>query len=235
MLDSLTIVTHTHTDCRELWNPYFDSYEKFFNHNNHIVLINEFTEQIPHKQIVYSDTTKYSDRVLNTLVNVPTPYTLLDFEDMFLYDNVNVAELERIIEVMDHNSEIFYTRLIKSGIRSSREFQNNLFAMDAGDFLFSLTPTIWKPDQLCKLLHELQNLTIWELEVQGSALLSSRSVKALYYFDNSKTRGGHYDSTIYPHICSAILKGKWNLSEYSDVLLPIIQAYKINIDERGIC
>ena len=58
MLTDLTIVTHTHTDCKVLWAPYFDSYNNFFNHDKHIVLINEFSKEITCEQSLYSDITK---------------------------------------------------------------------------------------------------------------------------------------------------------------------------------
>lgn len=235
MVRDLTIVTHTHTDCKDLWDPYFDSYNKFFNHSNHIVLINQQRDEVEHKQVIYTDTDKYSSRLFNCLQNVKTTYILVDFEDMILYDTVEVDELSRIITVMDQHTELMYTRLIKSGITSVNYFDVNLFKMDDSDFLFSLTPTIWRTEKLFNVLAELQNLSIWDLEVQGSALLQTKNIQSLYYYNNSKARGGHYDSTIYPHICSAILKGKWNLSEYSQELLPIIQKYKIDINERGVC
>ena len=44
----------------------------------------------------------------------------------------------------------------------------------------------------------------------------------------------HYDSEIVPYIASALVKGKWNMSEYSKELIPLIDKYNININERGI-
>lgn len=235
MVNELTIVTHTHTDCKNLWSPYFDSYDVFFKHNKHIVLVNEFSHEIPYEQLIYSDTTKYSDRIIESLKTIKTKYVVIDFEDMFLYDKVNVDELNRIITIMTKHNEFLFTRLIKSGIKSHKHFDEKVFLMDNTDFLFSITPTIWRTNELLELLLELTNLSIWDLEINGCNLLKNKGVKSLYYFDNDKPRGGHYDSTIYPHICSAILKGKWNLSEYSDILTPIIEKYKINVNERGIC
>ena len=106
--------------------------------------------------------------------------------------------------------------------------------MDSSDFMFSITPTIWDKSALIAVLEQLQELSIWALEVDGDLLLKNKAVKALYYYDNDKTRGGHHDSKIYPHVCSAILKGKWNLSEYSDILNPIIKKYKIDVNEKGV-
>lgn len=234
MVNELTIVTHTHTDCKILWEPYFDSYDNFFKHDKHIVLVNEFSHEIPYEQLIYSDTTKYSNRIIESLKSIKTKYVMIDFEDMFLYDKVKVDELNRIITIMTKHNEFLFTRLIKSGIKSHKPFDEKLFLMGESDFLFSLTPTIWRTKDLLDLLSELTELSIWDLEINGCALLKNKGVKSLYYFDDDNPRGGHHDSTIYPHICSAILKGKWNLSEYPDILTPIIEKYKINVNERGI-
>jgi hypothetical protein len=206
-LNQLTIVTHTHTDCKTLWEPYFDSYAEFFNHDKHIVLINKASEEITNKQIVYSEKTNYSNRLLESLKTIKTNYVLISFEDMILYDKVQVEKVESIIELMNQNKDYFFTRLIKSGIISANPLQDNLFLMDSSDFMFSITPTIWNKSTLITVLEQLQELSIWALEIDGDLLLKNKAVKALYYYDNDKTRGGHHDSKIYPHVCSAILKG----------------------------
>lgn len=233
-IENLTILTHTHTECKDLWKPYFDSYFKFFNHNNHLVLINQLIEEIPHKQIIYSENEKYSNRLLRGLNSINTNYVLFDFEDMFLYDFVNINQIDKIINIMDNNNDLLFTRLIKSGIKSHSHFDNNLYNLTYFDFLFSITPTIWNRNMIIEFLSKLKNLNIWDLETNGDILLRNNNIKALYYYNNENRRGNHYDSSIYPHICSAILKGKWNIKEYSDILLPIIKKYNINIDERGI-
>lgn len=233
-IDDLTIITHTHTDCKTLWSPYFDSYYEFFNHKKHIVLINKFSDEITNNQIVYSDSTKYSNRLSDCLNDVNTNYILISFEDMILYDKVKVDELDNIIKIMSKNEDYLYTRLIKSGIKSNLGFKDNLYITDNSDFLFSITPTIWRKKDLLNLLKELQDLSIWDLEINGDFLFKTKGIKGLYYYNNDSVRGGHYNSSIYPHICSAIVKGRWNLTEYSDILLPIIKKYKININEKGI-
>lgn len=233
-LDDLTILTHTHSDCEILWSPYFDSYDCFFPHKNHIVLINNYSQRINKEQQVYKETLNYSDRIIQSLEKIKTNFVLLSFEDMILYDNVNIKEMENIIELMKNEKELFFTRLIKSGIRSKVSYKKNLFFLTKTDFLFSLTPTIWRKEQLLSLLQNLKDLNIWNLEIYGNNLMKNKELKALYYYNNEPPRGGHYDSSIYPHICSAILKGKWNMVEYSDILTPIIERYDINIYDKGI-
>ncbi len=233
-LNQLTILTHTHTDCKTLWDPYFDSYQEFFNDCEHIVLINKYSDNISNKQIIYSEETKYSNRLIEALNQIKTEYVLISFEDMILYDKVDTEKLSSIIDMMSTNEEYFFTRLIKSGIRSSSSLKDNLFLMNSSDFMFSITPTVWRRSMLLSALENLQHLSIWDLETNGDTLLKNNNIKSLYYYDNEKPRGGHHDSTIYPHICSAIVKGKWNMREYSEILSPIIKKYNIDINEKGV-
>lgn len=231
--DCLTIITHTHSECDVAWKPYFDSYKKYFDIKNHVVLIDKKTNLLTQKQIEYKNNLPYSNRILDCLKHIETEFVLLSFEDMFLYDNVKTNEIENIIHIMNNDTQIFFTRLIKSGIKSNILFKDNLFLLDKQDFLFSLTPTIWRVKTLKLILQDLKNLNIWNLEVNGDLYLKNNNYKSLYYYNNELPRGGHYDSSIYPHICSAILKGKWNITEYKDVLLPILNFYGININEKG--
>ena len=50
----------------------------------------------------------------------------------------------------------------------------------------------------------------------------------------SKKRGlFHYDSLVWPYIATAINKGKWNTSEYSQELDALSKEYNVNLSERG--
>ena len=57
----------------------------------------------------------------------------------------------------------------------------------------------------------------------------------MFFYNGEKKRGSHhYDSTIFPHIASASVKGKWNLSEYHNELSPLLEKYQINKNIRGV-
>ena len=45
----------------------------------------------------------------------------------------------------------------------------------------------------------------------------------------------HWDSKTFPYIATAIVKGKWNLSEYKQELGMILSSYKIDLGARGTC
>ena len=50
------------------------------------------------------------------------------------------------------------------------------------------------------------------------------------FVQNKDKRGKfHYDSSIYPYICTAVIKGKWNFKEYKKELFEIFYNKKFNI------
>jgi hypothetical protein len=65
--------------------------------------------------------------------------------------------------------------------------------------------------------------------------MSENKIKGLCHYDNEPKRGGnHYDSNVYPYIATALVKGKWIMSEYSNELTPILNSNNININKRGV-
>jgi hypothetical protein len=233
--EGLSILTHTHIDCKDIWPMYFDSYKKYYPEANHIVLVNESVEMIKVPQIIYDETVPYSSRLLKGLRQVKTKYVLISFEDMILYNEVDTKTLSNLIHELESDLNTFYIRLIKTGINSNEFYKNCLYKITNSDFLFSITPTIWRVDTLINLLETLPNLTVWDLEVNADRILRSKGINGFYYYNQENKRGSHhYDSSVYPHMCSAVLKGKWNLSEYAKELRPIIEEYKIDVNVRGV-
>ena len=84
--------------------------------------------------------------------------------------------------------------------------------------MFSIQPTICKSDKL-KDIFSLFDCNIWDFEKQVStACLHFKYFNCfMASTDQDKKRGlFHYDSNIFPYIATAIVKGKWNYSEYKN-------------------
>lgn len=229
MIDDLAILTHTHTDCKDLWNPYADSYKRFFP-QKHYYLSNR--QVLDEHTIVYSDSTKYSSRLLYGLSQINERFVIIDLEDMPLYGNVNESDIDNLLQYID---PIPFIRLLKSGVSGKdRDFipRDGLKWIKSNDLSFSITPTIWSRNYLINVLKSFPNLNPWELEVAAS----NAHHKGLYWYSKESKRGSaHYDSSLYPHICTAICKGKWNILEYKDELEEIFDKYSINPNIRGVC
>ena len=61
-------------------------------------------------------------------------------------------------------------------------------------------------------------------------------INGLYCYYNEPKRGSnHHDSSVFPYIATAIVKGKWNCLEYRKELEPIFKNYNIDRYLRGCC
>ena len=53
--------------------------------------------------------------------------------------------------------------------------------------------------------------------------LSFKHVSCFAYDQGNKRGRNHWDSNIYPYVATAVVKGKWNLNEYSHKLNTILK------------
>ena len=93
--------------------------------------------------------------------------------------------------------------------------------------------TIWRKDRFIELYNAAKQEKWFECEAYETACRNLR-IEGLYYYNNEPRRGGHHDSSIYPYIATAVVRGKWNLKEYRNELEPILQSFNIDPQERGI-
>ena len=103
------------------------------------------------------------------------------------------------------------------------------------NLMFSVQPTICNSDKL-KNIFSLFDCNIWDFENQVStACLHFKYINCFMASTSLDIKRGlfHYDSNIFPYIATAIVKGKWNYSEYKNELDILFNEYKINKYERG--
>jgi hypothetical protein len=78
---------------------------------------------------------------------------------------------------------------------------------------------------------------IWELEASGQGYAKENKYNCLYtydkFFDNKRGKY-HYDSCVFPYIATAIVKGKWNITDYPKEIREILEEYKIDPNIRGV-
>ncbi len=59
-------------------------------------------------------------------------------------------------------------------------------------------------------------------------------MNGVFYYNGEPKRGMyHYDSEIFPHVSTALVKGKWNMSEYESELGLLMSKYKVDLSIRG--
>jgi hypothetical protein len=76
--------------------------------------------------------------------------------------------------------------------------------------------------------------SIWDFERKAQWTFRKAFVRAGTLKENLAKSGlSHWKSDIYPYIATAIVKGKWNFSEYGPELEELLREYKIDPIARG--
>jgi hypothetical protein len=233
-MNNLTVLTHTHTDCKDVWPVYSDSYKEFFLEAKHCVLINKAEKFLGENAsyIEYNESTSHVDRIIFCLEKIDTEFVIISFEDMWLLGRVHVKKLNSIMQLMNDKG-IAFTRLLRSGVRSQISYGENLWQITPYDLQISMTPTVWNREILIKKLKLFKGSTLWKLEADSQVFIDDQEWTGLYWYAGEPAVGGHFHSSIYPHICSGLYKGKWLVREYRKEIEEMRSKYDIDLNIRG--
>lgn len=235
MTKDIFYVTYTNTSCSDIWDMFYDQQKTHANSNIFIISDSEkFLNLSKNKIYKYNNDDPYWKVWVESLKKFDVKNFIYLQEDFILYNNVNEEKILDLINFLN-NSEYSFIRLIKSGNLNSNKVHKNLYEIESNNSdIFSMQPTIWKTDDYLKIMEGVKEEK-WLETPHYRDFMIQNNLKGLYYYDNENKRGmNHYDSSIYPYIATALVKGKWNLSEYQKELFPLIQKYKIDINKRGI-
>jgi hypothetical protein len=168
-------------------------------------------------------------------------------EDFILYNFVDVNEIERCIKFLE-KTDCSSIRLICSKFNTFEDEQEkNIYKINhsspSGFLSFTQQPAIWKKKDFVDIIQNLNPKIFRDVE-SGGTYLGSKVMEQLgyyscfYYDKESKKRigkwgFGHYDSTIFPYMATALQQGKWNSGEYLEELTVVLSEYNIDINQRG--
>ena len=243
MIKNLSVVVTTHSSCSDIWPMFFGQIEQFFP-NQKIYVFSDTLENLPNNciPILYSNDDSYRTQYLKCIKQVNEKYCLTLNEDYILYDNVDIEGVNYCIDFLESNDDTSFVRLMKGIEYNEPKVKDKLFVMSNKNmWFFSQTSTIWKKVDL-ERVHEFSPESGMAFKVEGPQLeivanetCKFLDLKGVFFYNGEKKRGSHhYDSTIFPHIASASVKGKWNLSEYHNELSPLLEKYQINKNIRGV-
>ena len=238
---NLTLFTYTHRNCADLWEPYLDSLDQYASQIPSVVITNEEYEDYGrHKFRSYDETKNYCEEYVRCLRDsVETKYFIYMQEDFILYGDVNKQALQRYVHFLDEGSCSF-VRLIRCGDVSHCCIVDDLYwIMDPSKpqtslTSFSMQPTIWNKEKFIELYEATKRAQFGE---QGFTENMSRlDIRGAYAYNEEPMRKNseHYDTSVFPYIATAVVRGKWNMLEYSKELSVVFQKYNIDPYNRGI-
>ena len=247
---SLCLIVNTISKNRDVWPMFFDQIKKhvpddFFSKK--YVFVDKTQDVLPSDyEIIYYDTAlKYRDQFLSGIKHVKEEYCIYISEDYVLYGDIHIDIIKKYQSFLDTHKHLSFIRFSKGGM-ADFDFPNytsreDLFELHHSiPYFYTNQAAVWRTRDLEKIHHHGPNLHIANMDYENSfewnatKTCQKLDIRGLFCYHNELKRGiYHYDSLIFPHVATALVKGRWNLKEYEEELLPLIKKYNINVEERG--
>jgi hypothetical protein len=228
------IVLYTHTDAKDVWDAWYGQYEKYLSEYDLCLCVNQGVDISDsslsnHQTVFYDDNLTYTQRLQGVMNELGDRTILFLHEDMILYSDVDHDRLETFTKLVNNESvksvKLIYVGDICYVSSVHDELVENAYSK------FSIQPTIIKTKTILDILESVGDLNIWDFENAINHYEGHYMVK----LGNESKRGMfHYDSLVFPYVATAIVKGKWNYSEYPQELKYLFEQYGINPEERGV-
>ena len=228
----MKILVYTHSDYSWVWKYWHQQTDKFLRNFDKICMSNSnLSFRDDYLVVKYNDELTYKNRVLSCLNDIDdNEIVLFCHEDMFLYNKPNFEIIDEYINLIKNdNCELI--KLIRAFENLDKSNLHKKLFKNSDKQLFSIQPTIIKIKTLKHIYKTVPGDNIWEFEANTSKKYL-KDLISLCSFDPDldKKRGKfHYDSSVYPYICTAVIKGKWNFKEYKKELFEIFYNKKYNI------
>ena len=245
MNGDICIAVNTTSKNKDLWKMFYGQFKKHFPQR---ILIYTFSD-IPSTEFIgetflYDKNLKFRSQFLSCIRKISEDYCIFISEDYVLYEDADIEGIEFLQDVLEEDKGLSFIKLFKGADFKEPQYKNsdNLFELSISNpYFFSQSATLWRTRDLKKIFENGPDLHIGgqgshdHFELGAQETCRNLNLKGLYYYNNEPKRGiYHYDCSIFPHIATALVKGKWNLSEYYKELMPLLIEHQINSSDRGI-
>jgi hypothetical protein len=192
----------------------------------------EFTN---HKWLKYDDSEPYYLQYLKCLEDVEEDYVIYAQEDFFLYGDVTIDSLQKYVQFLK-SSDYSFVRLIRAGYETplSRQVGDDLYEVNTNSAdAFSMQITLWKKSDIQKLYKHVKSEKWLEAPHWNKGCQDTNTTGVFAYNQEPKRGKFHYDSLVFPYVCTGIVKGLWNTNEYPIIMNNLLDKYKIDSSIRG--
>jgi hypothetical protein len=227
-------VAYTNSNCSDLWNVFQEQTKKHSSIPLYMISDKEVDNVNLSGLFVYKNEDPYYKVWVDALSRFNSEYFIYLQEDFFLYDDVNQNKINEYLEFLKNNPEYSFVRLIKSGQLGDKKLSDTLYEIEPSNpFIFAMQATIWRTSDYIRLMESVKE-DKWLETSKYMYTMNHMGMKGAYHYDNEPKRGGnHYDTNVYPYIATALVKGRWIMSEYSKELGSILYENNIDLNKRG--
>jgi hypothetical protein len=243
-MNDVCLVINTFSKYSDAWPMFFDSLDKHLPQLKRYVFVDEGEPDENSTTIHYDKTKMFRTQFLECIKKVPEAYCIFISEDYILYDDVRADLLEKYKNVLEEDEKLTFIRFAKGiDFREPRyKGYDDLYVLNnLYPYFYSQTAALWRTRDLEKIfLHSEESHIANEdhensFEWRATKVCQSLDINGLFCYNGEPKRGMyHHDSIVFPYIATALVKGKWNLSEYEEELLPLLKKYEVELSIRGV-
>lgn len=248
-MDNVALVINTVAKNSDIWPMFFAQLEKHFGRSiKKYVFVDAGAPELPPdvEVLFYDPAVKYQEQFASCIPSVKEEYCVYISEDYILYEDVRTDLITEFKEILEANPELSFIRFMKGGIADFgfplfKNYENLFELSNRVTYFYTNQAALWRTRDLEKIHVHGPNLHIanedWEnsFEYRATVTCQELNIRGVYsYYGEAKRGLYHYDSIVFPHISTALVKGKWNLSEYVEELHPLLIKYDIDPSLRGM-
>ena len=228
---------------------FFDQIEKHFPLDiKKYVFVDKNATGLPANVEVleYDPEVLYQEQFVSCISHVTEEYCIYISEDYILYKDVRIDLIEEFRTVMDQNDSLSFIRFMKGGVvdfglTRFKQYENLFELSNRVPYFYTNQAALWRTRDLERIHVHGPNLHIanedWQNSFEYKATITCQelNIRGVYSYYGEPKRGlYHYDSEVFPHISTALVKGKWNIAEYPAELHPLLLHYEIDPAVRGV-
>ena len=250
----IALVVNTISKNKDVWNMFFDRLEKhipsgFFNKKYVFVDEGEYPD-IPadYEVLFYNSHEMYRDQFVSCIDKVEEEFCVYISEDYILYQDIQDDIIHQFEEVLDTHKDLSFVRFIRGGVIDQLSPQYKSEVCDSLHHLYNYLQyfytnqaALWRTRDLEKIHVHGPNYHIAgmdyskQFEPEATKTCFQLGIQGVYCYYGEDKRGiYHYDTVVWPHISTALVKGKWNLSEYPHEMQRAFEEYNIDPSKRGL-
>lgn len=216
-----------YADC---WMPFFTLFAKYWQPYQHEIFLNTETRpfafpnldiRCPRVGLTARGDLAWSDRLMRCLDVIPYDIVLYVQEDYFINDAVDVAMIDRLVELMERDG-IHHISLMRGRRRGSTSQYEFLDEIDRrADYRVSAQAGLWRVPTLKSYLRRHEN--VWELEWYGTRR-AWRRPDSFYYVNRDYE--AKFGKSVLPYRPTGVVHGRWARPVVED----LFAANEISID-----
>jgi len=231
----ITQIAYTNSNCQDLWEMFIKENRKHTQMPLYMIS-DKAPENHGYEDVfIYKNEDPYYKVWIDAAQKFGGEYFIYLQEDFVLYDDVNQQKIDEYVEFLQNNPKYSFVRLLKSGYLYDKKLTQTLFELECTNLsVFAMQATIWRTADYIKLMSLVKDPKWLETEKYRDKMIALNMDGAYHY--NGEEMGGqmHNNTSVYPYIATALIRGQWNMGEYGNQLTKILPEYNIDINKRGI-